>query len=419
MRICIYPLREPLTSAFEVSQPGEGIYLDQLRKKLAIDELLNMSPSVNTSCCRRLSWHRVCALGGNLECTNTFTTSGTARHLLKRHIPHFDPQRKRFVQLNFNMASHKRPRLPPTQLAAIMNDYYTFLTTFYMPSSALKHPPPGGWPNISADATKSLDKSPVVIEVMKHLPYIDEAEAGEMITNIHYKSDVVDYSTYTAEDFERYDVSYGEDGLKVCIKEMEERRREEEEAEEEEEENNGTNEEEENSTNEAEDDSENEDTNSDDEHAPNDEGYSSDEEEDYGDDPDDVDIKDILLLSMGYESGGRILLLDVHKGIIHEDIVRCQLVSGVWIEDFFDDMKDKLRRLDCVPVRGEFYEGVPEVEHDGPVPETADESLDEHDEEHVKVCKRIYRKFGWPGEGYRKDEAMEAVEKYRVSAWGY
>jgi len=53
------------------------------------------------------------------------------------------------------------------------------------------------------------------------------------------------------------------------------------------------------------------------------------------------------------------------------------------------------------------------------VPETADESLDEHDEEHVKVCKRIYRKFGWPGEGYRKDEATEAVEKYRMSAWGY
>ncbi|KAI4675865.1 uncharacterized protein J4E84_009840 [Alternaria hordeiaustralica] len=304
-----------------------------------------------------------------------------------------------------------------------MNDYYTFLTTLYIPSSALKHPPPGGWPNITADATKSLDKSPVVIEVMKHLPYIDEAESGEMITNIHYKSDVVDYSTYKEEDFKRYDVSYGEDGLKVCIEEMEERRREEEEAEEEEEEeedeNNNTIEDEENNTNEDPEDSEDEDTNSDNEDAPHDEGYSSDEEEDYGDDPDSVDIKDILLLSMGYESGGRILLLDVHKGTIHEDIVRCNLVSGVWIEDFFDDMKDKLRRLDCVPVRGEFYEGVPEVEDEGPVPETADPSMEEHDEEHVKVYKRIYRRFGWPGEGYRKDEALEAVEKYRVSAWGY
>ncbi|KAI4912553.1 hypothetical protein J4E90_005958 [Alternaria incomplexa] len=305
-----------------------------------------------------------------------------------------------------------------------MNDYYTFLTTLYIPCSALKHPPLGGWPNITAEATKCLDKSHVVIEVMKHLPYIDEAEAGEMITNIHYKSDVVDYSTYTKEDFERYDVSYGEDGLKVCIEEMEERKREEEEQQEQddeegEEENNDTNEDEQNNTNEDEEENEDEEINSDDENAPHDEGYSSDEEEDYGDDPDDVDIKDILLLSMGYESGGRILLLDVHKGIIHEDIVRCQLVSGVWIEDFFDDMKDKLRRLDCVPVRGEFYEGVPEVEDEGPVPETADPSMDEHDEEHVKVFKRIYRKFGWPGEGYRKDEALEAVEKYRMSAWGY
>jgi hypothetical protein len=299
-----------------------------------------------------------------------------------------------------NVTSSKTPRLARTELVTIINDYYTFLTTFYIPFSALKHPPPEGWPNVTAETTRDLDKSPYVIDLMKHLAYIDDAKSRGMITNVHYKSDVVDYSTYTVKDFESGRVMFGEEGLRYCIEEMEKERKE-----------GDVEDEEDHGTDANGNDYEDEEIDSGDEDATDDE--SNVFKEDYDDD--NIDIRDILVLSMGYESAGRILLLDVHKGVIHEDMIRYQLLSGVMVERFFDDLKDKLKRLVYVPVRGEFFEDVSEVEDDGPVPETADQSLDWHDKEHVKVVKRIYRKFGWPGESYRKDEAMEAVERYRAS----
>jgi hypothetical protein len=122
----------------------------------------------------------------------------------------------------------KPPRLSRDELVTIISDFYTFLTTFYIPACSLKHPPPGGWPNITPETTKGFNKAPYVIDLMKHLPYIDEADAQEMITNIHYKSDVVDYSVLTAEDFASERPHVGENGLKWTIKQQEERKREKE-----------------------------------------------------------------------------------------------------------------------------------------------------------------------------------------------
>ena len=116
----------------------------------------------------------------------------------------------------------KPPRLSRDELVTIISDFYIFLTTFYIPSSSLKFPPPGGWPNITENTTKGFDKAPCVIDLMKHLPYIDEAGAGEMITNIHYKSDVVDYSTLMAEDFAGERPYSGEEGLRAWAEEQEE-----------------------------------------------------------------------------------------------------------------------------------------------------------------------------------------------------
>jgi hypothetical protein len=119
----------------------------------------------------------------------------------------------------------KPPRLSREELVTIISDFYTFLTTFYIPSSSLKHPPPGGWPNITLETTKGFNKAPYAIDLMKHLPYIDEAGAQEMITNIHYKCDVVDYSVLTAEDFASERLHFGENALEWSIKQQEERKR--------------------------------------------------------------------------------------------------------------------------------------------------------------------------------------------------
>ena len=73
----------------------------------------------------------------------------------------------------------------PATIAAITS-YYDFLTTLYLPSSLIFHPPPTGWPcivNADPDRLKSLGKSDEVLSLLAHLPYIDDrkyhdAEAG-------------------------------------------------------------------------------------------------------------------------------------------------------------------------------------------------------------------------------------------------
>lgn len=73
----------------------------------------------------------------------------------------------------------KKPRLARDRLVSIINDYYTFLTTFCIPALALKQLSLGDWPNITSETTTGVDKSPIVINHIKHLPCIDDAQPRE------------------------------------------------------------------------------------------------------------------------------------------------------------------------------------------------------------------------------------------------
>jgi hypothetical protein len=260
------------------------------------------------------------------------------------------------------------------ELVSIVDEYYTFLTTFYIPASALKRPPPGGWPNITNKNTAGFGKSQCVIDLLKFLPYIDGTDAQEMITNIHYKCDVVDYSIITPEGFSSEGTHYGEMGIQYVADQQEEERKKEEAAK---------------AAGDATDD-EDEDSDSD-----------SDVESYF--DPDIVRMENLFALAEGYESGGRSLVLDVVNGTIHEDVIRHNQIDPVDAREFLEDLRRKFEALEMVPVRGELYENVSEVGEDEEIEGRED-----------KVFKRIYRQHGWPGEGYRKEEALEAVEKERM-----
>jgi hypothetical protein len=106
------------------------------------------------------------------------------------------------------------------QLITIINGFYTFFATFFIPESTLKRPPPGGWPNITLESTASFGKSQCVIDLIKYLPYIDEKDTHEMTTNIHYRSDVIDYPNRTANDFADASIHIGELSLKEEADEM-------------------------------------------------------------------------------------------------------------------------------------------------------------------------------------------------------
>jgi hypothetical protein len=109
----------------------------------------------------------------------------------------------------------------------------------------------------------------------------------------------------------------------------------------------------------------------------------------------------MIVLSLGHESGGRTLVLDVMKGNIHEEIIRCMNIDGETIEDFFEKLRTRFEKLELVPTPEEVEENE----------ESIGEDWDGGDE--LQEYRRIYREFGWSGEGYRKEEALVKIRECR------
>jgi hypothetical protein len=282
------------------------------------------------------------------------------------------------------------PRLPRDEIVEIITNFYTLLTDLYIPASSLKIPPPGGWPTITPEATKDSGKSALVIDILKYLPYIDETQAREMRTHIHYKCDVVDDSEYHLKEgrFGRECMDSGAEFLVWDLEERETQNGEDEEDEEEEE-----------------------------------DIYDEEDHDGWWDrnlDPEKIELQNLVVLAEGYESGGRTFVLDVFQGIIHEDMIRCQRLGSTEVEHFFADLQDKFERLELVPVpghgseEGELFEDVSEIGEDevlvDPLKGGGDgggwRSIDH------KWFKKIYREHGWPSEGYRKEEALATIRRY-------
>lgn len=95
------------------------------------------------------------------------------------------------------------PRLTPQELGALFVDFYSFMTTLNYDQSDLKIPPPTGWPEITLESCGHI-KSDYTVEVMRHLPYLDNKSTAQ----IHYRSKSLDLSVWTPEDFKRHDEIY-------------------------------------------------------------------------------------------------------------------------------------------------------------------------------------------------------------------
>ncbi|KAI4665854.1 uncharacterized protein J4E78_003319 [Alternaria triticimaculans] len=55
---------------------------------------------------------------------------------------------------------------------AAVRDYYQFLTRMYMDESVIIEPPKEGWPSVTPDSMRGLNKTDEVISLLQHLPYI-------------------------------------------------------------------------------------------------------------------------------------------------------------------------------------------------------------------------------------------------------
>lgn len=133
-----------------------------------------------------------------------------------------------------------------------------------------------------------------------------------------------------------------------------------------------------------------------------------------------VDPEHILLFAKGHESQGRDLFLDVLHAEVTEEAFAANRLTGVRIEEFFNNLKQAYRSLQLIPCPGGET-----VEAD-----RVDERADEITEDMVRVqaeewgtdldiqyLRQLYRQHGWPDQ-FRKDDAKQAVHELLSSMEG-
>ncbi|KAF3810392.1 hypothetical protein GCG54_00000438 [Colletotrichum gloeosporioides] len=79
-------------------------------------------------------------------------------------------------------------------------DYYDFHVSLHLPERAVKQPPSTGWPEITLENFRPFGKSDLAIEVLRHLPYVENLEYRDNEYNIDRQSNVIDYSAWKPGD---------------------------------------------------------------------------------------------------------------------------------------------------------------------------------------------------------------------------
>ncbi|KAK2831947.1 hypothetical protein FQN49_007007 [Arthroderma sp. PD_2] len=250
------------------------------------------------------------------------------------------------------------PPYTPRELAAIFLDFYTFLTTLHYNAANLKIAPPEGWPNITPEFCGGL-KSDFAVDVLRHLPYLMNDDFG---AQFHYKSELIDYTTYSPEEFHEADDWVQELG---CF-------------------------------------------------------YSEHEENEDG----IVDSIHIIWIATGRESFGRQFFLDVKHGTITEYMLRADMLDPVDVRTFFDRLKEDYQTLRLIPCLGRITiesDRVEERSSDISKEEVLAQTEDQSDSD-IQYIRQIYRQHGWP-DAFQAAEAMNAVDEFygpiggRDDAW--
>ena len=89
------------------------------------------------------------------------------------------------------------PNLPTysrDQTVRAVTSFYEFLIELYLPESCLKQPPPGGWPDLTSEYLSWLEKTPTVVDLIRHLPYIASEDDSDP-HQIYEKTRCNDYTS--------------------------------------------------------------------------------------------------------------------------------------------------------------------------------------------------------------------------------
>lgn len=83
---------------------------------------------------------------------------------------------------------------------AILTFYQQLIKHPYLDESALKIPPANGWDTIDTEALRALGKTGAVIDLLRHLPYLDGRSDGYLIAYETFPVDFTISSTAMTEE---------------------------------------------------------------------------------------------------------------------------------------------------------------------------------------------------------------------------
>lgn len=116
-------------------------------------------------------------------------------------------------------------------------------------------------------------------------------------------------------------------------------------------------------------------------------------------DEDPMDYANFLQLARGDGSCGYDVWLDTHGCSIHQDQVRASGWQSIEaVEDYYGELVRKLDALEIVVVPGLAGADIRWIE-----------KSNKYYEAEWEKYANVYRECGWPGEEYRKEEAMEKI----------
>ena len=240
----------------------------------------------------------------------------------------------------------------PSDLVAIITDFYTFLTTLHFSAEDLKFPTTSSWPSIPSSCTF---KSARAMKVLHQMPYFEDTSLARQLPHyedtslalLHYKSRLIDYRSLPPSYYDA-----GEDEYIYLNKMFEDS-----------------------------------------------EGRP-------------VDRHDVICFAEGRESGGRQMFLDVLTGEVTEDIIRCDILSPVDVVEYFEALKEEYRSLTLVPCTGRQVIEAKNVKEGGEVGRGEVMSQEGDFGTDVDVCwvRSVYRRHGWP-DAFRREEAEREISE--------
>ncbi|KAH6964793.1 hypothetical protein EDB82DRAFT_285374 [Fusarium venenatum] len=127
---------------------------------------------------------------------------------------------------------------------------------------------------------------------------------------------------------------------------------------------------------------------------------------------DEQDHSDVIYIAEGYESGGRGLWLLVKDGEIIEDMMRCDMLSSVPVEQYFAKLKEQYKKMQLVSGDGRITieaDDIPERDERISEEEVNSQTEEWQTDLDVQYIRQIYRDHGWP-HSFDSKAAFKAVD---------